>query len=200
MKGVLQQRACALGNNVIVSPISLCRGVMVASVVGQWVKSVAKGISAERFPSTLPTSRLVVFHLAELPGNQPESIITLSELRSVSPKLPCQIRSPSARCGSPSLCDVLGHVASSHTLTRTWYTRPDTPPPEPLSFDVRLRYPSDRGSLIQESRTQPPRYHLGVVRWSRHARLCECRPWRLDTLGCVNNPHCTWPDIPVYRH
>jgi hypothetical protein len=84
MKGVLQQRACALGNNVIVSPISLCKGVMVASVVGQWVKGVAKGISAERFPSTLPTSLGPISsspNLQSFFGDQLESI-TLSELRT----------------------------------------------------------------------------------------------------------------------
>jgi hypothetical protein len=79
MKGVLQRRACALRQNVTVISTSLCKGVMVASVVGQ---RCCQGHSAERFPSTLPTSHLVVYHLGELPGNPPESI-TLSELRTV---------------------------------------------------------------------------------------------------------------------
>jgi hypothetical protein len=79
MKSVLQQRACALGNNVIVSPTYLCKGAMVARSVNDGCCQV---LSAERFPSTLPTSHLVISHLAELPGNQPENI-TLSELRTV---------------------------------------------------------------------------------------------------------------------
>jgi hypothetical protein len=101
----------------------------------------------------VPWSHLVVSQLAELLRRSTREYYTQRTQDWVSPKLPCHIRYPRARCGSPSLCDVLRHVARS-ALSRA---NPD--------MVHETRYSSTRASII--------RYHATVSKRTRmpHTRV-----------------------------